>query len=203
MSCSVPPVPPVFALQCLTGCADCRSDLQCTRPKLIAMEPSRLKSWEGEWAFWGAPGMHVLSYTGSTAARAAIHEFELFLAPGCLDGKAPKRLKDDLTSKVRHAWKQARMSTMSCRKDLVADVMLQLSCIWQLHQSGAPGVWYFLAYCNLTITDCYGEALLHLASSSLSLWASACHVEVVPKASSHAQILKTLCWVDCCVVWPC
>ena len=44
--------------------------------------------------------MHVISYTGSTAARAAMHDFEMFLAPGCLDGKAPKRIKDEIATKV-------------------------------------------------------------------------------------------------------
>ena len=69
---------------------------------LIAVEPSKLKMWEGEWVFWGAAGMHVISYTGSAAARAAIHDYEMFLAPGCLDGKAPKRIKDDIAAKVRN-----------------------------------------------------------------------------------------------------
>lgn len=56
--------------------------------------------WEGEWAFWGAPGTYVISYTGSTAARTAIHDYEMFLAPGCLDGKAPKRIRDEMAVKV-------------------------------------------------------------------------------------------------------
>lgn len=78
----------------------CRSDFHSSRPILVAVEPSKLKVWEGEWAFWGAPGTYVTSYTGSTAARTAIHDFEMFLAPGCLDGKAPKRIKDEIAAKV-------------------------------------------------------------------------------------------------------
>ena len=80
--------------------AFCRTDFHCCRPILIAVEPSKLKMWEGEWSFWGAAGMHVISYTGSAAARAAIHDYQMFLAPGCLDGKAPKRIKDDIAAKV-------------------------------------------------------------------------------------------------------
>lgn len=29
-----------------------------------------------------------------------MHDFEMFLAPGCLDGKAPKRIKDEIATKV-------------------------------------------------------------------------------------------------------
>ncbi len=64
------------------------------------MQASELKMWEGEWEFWGAQGLHVVSYSGSAAARTVIYEHELWLAPGCLDGRAPKRLKGDLANKV-------------------------------------------------------------------------------------------------------
>lgn len=56
--------------------------------------------WEGEWEFWAGQGLHVVSYSGSAAARTVIYEHELWLSPGCLDGKAPKRLKGDIASKV-------------------------------------------------------------------------------------------------------
>lgn len=64
------------------------------------MQASELRMWEGEWEFWGGQGLHVVSYSGSAAARTVIYEHELWLSPGCLDGKAPKRLKGDIASKV-------------------------------------------------------------------------------------------------------
>ncbi|KAL0025228.1 hypothetical protein WJX77_008845 [Trebouxia sp. C0004] len=81
-------------LQCL------RNEFHCPGPVLIAMQASELKKWESEWEFWGGQGLHVVSFSGSAAARTVIHEHELWLSPGCLDGKAPKRLKGDLANKV-------------------------------------------------------------------------------------------------------
>ena len=74
--------------------------MHCPGPVLIAMQASELRVWEGEWEFWGGQGLHVVSYSGSAAARTVIYENELWLSPGCLDGKAPKRLKGDIASKV-------------------------------------------------------------------------------------------------------
>ena len=67
---------------------------------LVVMQGSELKMWEGEWEFWGGQGLHVVSYNGSAAARSVIAEHELWLAPGCLDGKAPKRVTADMPAKV-------------------------------------------------------------------------------------------------------
>ena len=78
----------------------CRNEFHCPGPVLVAMQASELKMWEGEWEFWGGQGLHVVSSSGSAAARTVIHEHELWLSPGCLDGKAPKRLKGDLANKV-------------------------------------------------------------------------------------------------------
>ena len=64
------------------------------------MQGSELKMWEGEWEFWGQQGLHVVSYNGSAAARNVIAEHELWLAPGCLDGRAPKRVTADMPHKV-------------------------------------------------------------------------------------------------------
>ena len=56
--------------------------------------------WEGEWDFWGQQGLHVVSYNGSAAVRNVIAEHELWLAPGCLDGRAPKHVAADMPHKV-------------------------------------------------------------------------------------------------------
>lgn len=56
--------------------------------------------WEGELEFWGTQGLHVVVYNGSAAARSVIAEHELWLAPGCLDGRAPKRVTADMPHKV-------------------------------------------------------------------------------------------------------
>ena len=64
------------------------------------MQGSELKMWEGEWDFWGQQGLHVVSYNGIAAARNVIAEHELWLAPGCLDGRAPKRVTADIPHKV-------------------------------------------------------------------------------------------------------
>ena len=84
------------------------------------MQASELKMWEGEWEFWGGQGLHVVSFSGSAAARTVIHEHELWLSPGCLDGKAPKRLKGDLVNKVGKVPAAAMMSRLLC-----------LPCAWQ------------------------------------------------------------------------
>lgn len=87
----------------LMVCLVFRTEFKCPGPVMVAMPASDLKAWEGEWEFWGRQGLHVVSYSGSAAAKAVIHEHELWLFPGCLDGKAPKRLKADLANKVgRH-----------------------------------------------------------------------------------------------------
>ncbi|KAL3149213.1 hypothetical protein ABBQ32_002039 [Trebouxia sp. C0010 RCD-2024] len=81
-------------LQCL------RHEFHSPRPVLLATQGSELKMWEGELEFWGAQGLHVVVYNGSAAARTVIAEHELWLAPGCLDGRAPKRLTADMPHKV-------------------------------------------------------------------------------------------------------
>lgn len=78
----------------------CRNEFHSPRPVLLAMQGSELRMWEGEWEFWGQQGLHVVSYNGSAAARNVIAEHELWLAPGCLDGRAPKRVTADMPHKV-------------------------------------------------------------------------------------------------------
>jgi hypothetical protein len=41
----------------------------------------------GELAFWAAPGMSVITYSGSAAARSVLHDHELWLQPSSMDGK--------------------------------------------------------------------------------------------------------------------
>ena len=88
---------------------------------MVAVQASELKAWEGEWEFWGRQGLHVVSYSGSTAAKAVIHEHELWLSPGCLDGKAPKRHKGDLANKVRYH--NCYSQTTLCEALLLVDML--------------------------------------------------------------------------------
>ena len=101
------------------------------------MQGSELKMWEGEWEFWGQQGLNVVSYNGSAAARNVIAEHELWLAPGCLDGRAPKRVTADMPHKVSRILEP-------CNVNFIVEVFAmysQKSCGWWNHADVKPWCW--------------------------------------------------------------
>ena len=68
---------------------------------MVVTPAASLGFWEGEFAFWGAADLNVVAYAGSLAARAVIHDHELWLAPTSLDGRTKPRLPSTLPPKAR------------------------------------------------------------------------------------------------------
>ena len=62
-----------------------RHEFKVCGPMLVVVPQSALGFWEGEFTFWAGQGCNVVPYAGSTAARALIHDHELWLQPGSLD----------------------------------------------------------------------------------------------------------------------
>jgi len=63
------------------------SELRVTAPLLVVVPASALGFWEGELAFWAPQRSNTVVYSGSVAARNCIHDHELWLTLGSLDGK--------------------------------------------------------------------------------------------------------------------
>lgn len=64
----------------------------------------------GEFAFWLGPSVDVLPYYGPVAARAVMHDHELWLHPSSLEGRGLPRpaLQDRVrrrTAACGHAWR--------------------------------------------------------------------------------------------------
>ena len=67
---------------------------------LIAAPATSVDSWHSNWEFWGGPEVNVVSYVGSTAARALLHDHELWLSPESLDSKSSFLQKQGLPAKA-------------------------------------------------------------------------------------------------------
>lgn len=53
---------------------------------LLLLPPCRCPK-SGELAFWAPPDTHVVTYSGTVAARTILHEHELWLQPSSMDSK--------------------------------------------------------------------------------------------------------------------
>jgi len=63
------------------------SDFKAAAPALVVVPLSMLAFWEGELAFWCPADTNVVAYSGSVAARNALHDHELWLQASSMDGK--------------------------------------------------------------------------------------------------------------------
>ena len=70
------------------GCPPCRHEMEAVRPILIVAPATMLPFWEGETALWMGDDANVIVYAGSLSARNMMHDHELWLSPGSLDGKS-------------------------------------------------------------------------------------------------------------------
>ena len=62
--------------------------MEAVRPILVVAPATTLPFWEGETALWVGDDANVIVYAGSLAARNVMHDHELWLSPGSLDGKS-------------------------------------------------------------------------------------------------------------------
>lgn len=62
--------------------------MEAVRPILIVAPSTMLPFWEGEVALWVGADANVMPYAGVLAARTVMHDNELWLAPGSMDGKS-------------------------------------------------------------------------------------------------------------------
>jgi hypothetical protein len=85
-----------------------RSEQRCSGPVLLVAPAASLPYWQGECAHWLGPGADVVCYHGAAAARAAIHDHELWLSPASLDGRAAGLLPalGDRLPKVHTCWRR-------------------------------------------------------------------------------------------------
>ncbi|KIY92413.1 SNF2 family DNA-dependent ATPase [Monoraphidium neglectum] len=63
------------------------ADCKAAAPALVVVPLSMLPFWEGELAFWLPEGANIVAYSGSVAARNALHDHELWLQASSMDGK--------------------------------------------------------------------------------------------------------------------
>lgn len=70
------------------ACGGGRHEMEAVRPILIVAPATMLPFWEGETALWVGDDANVIVYAGSLAARNVMHDHELWLSPGSLDGKS-------------------------------------------------------------------------------------------------------------------
>lgn len=68
-----------------------RGDFGCPGPVLIVAPAAALAFWAGECARWLGPDVDVVSYHGNVGARTILHDNELWLQPGSLDGRGVQR----------------------------------------------------------------------------------------------------------------
>lgn len=86
---------------------------------LIIAPATSVDNWHSNWEFWGGPEVNVVSYVGSTAARALLHDHELWLSPESLDSKSSFLQKQGLPAKVSlstvapWSWKSSSDSLLS------------------------------------------------------------------------------------------
>ena len=77
-----------------------RHEFNSLGPMLVIMPPARLAFWEGEFRFWAGSSLNVISYVGSAASRGIIHDHELWLSPGSMDGRSTLNIQNWLPDKV-------------------------------------------------------------------------------------------------------
>lgn len=65
-----------------------RKEFCVSFPSLVVVPANMLEVWEGELRFWAGAELDVVSYCGSSAARAVIHDYELWMHPDSNDSKA-------------------------------------------------------------------------------------------------------------------
>ena len=78
----------------------CRTEFRQNGPVLVAAPVTSVDSWHSNWEFWGGPEVNVVSYIGSTAARALLHDHELWLSAESLDSKSSFLQKQGLPAKA-------------------------------------------------------------------------------------------------------
>jgi len=78
-----------------------RRDFRSLGPVLVVVPPASLAFWKGEFAFWADAGCNVVSFAGSSVTRGIIHDHELWLTPGSMDGRSTFDVHRDLPAKVR------------------------------------------------------------------------------------------------------
>lgn len=62
--------------------------MEAVRPILIVAPATMLPFWEGETALWMGDDANVIVSAGSLSARNMMHDHEMWLSPGSLDGKS-------------------------------------------------------------------------------------------------------------------
>lgn len=67
---------------------------------LVIAPATSVDNWHSNWEFWGGPEVNVVSYVGSTSARALLHDHELWLSPESLDSRSSFLQKHGLPAKV-------------------------------------------------------------------------------------------------------
>ena len=77
-----------------------RTGFKQTGPMLVIAPATSVDNWHSNWEFWGGPEVNVVSYVGSTAARALLHDHELWLSPESLDSRSSFLQKQGLPAKV-------------------------------------------------------------------------------------------------------
>lgn len=77
-----------------------RNEFKSLGPTLVVTPPSRLAFWEGEFRFWAGTSLNVVPYVGSSASRTVIHDYELWLSPGSMDGRSTLNIQNWLPEKV-------------------------------------------------------------------------------------------------------
>ena len=90
-----------------------RHEMEAVRPVLIVAPATMLPFWQGELGLWVGPDANVVPYAGSTAARTMLHDNELWLAPGSMDGKsATFKTREALPLRVRLPGSRLKGSTV-------------------------------------------------------------------------------------------
>ena len=77
-----------------------RHEFKSPGPVLVVVPPASLSFWEGEFAFWAGKEVNVVSFAGSSTARSIIHDHEMWLTPGSMDGRSTFNIQNGLPAKA-------------------------------------------------------------------------------------------------------
>ena len=124
----------------------CRTEFKQNGPVLVIAPATSVDNWHSNWEFWGGPEVNVVSYVGSTAARALLHDHELWLSPESLDSRSSFLQKQGLPPKVNshdvlHISSCSGVSTVIFLQGLPGPAVLELSCVELNHcncKAGQP-----------------------------------------------------------------